>query len=83
MIIDFVRRTLRLAKHDISPQIRREFAVTTIPMDVVKREIYKNIIKEEHSIEIAEALLAEGIPPETVAKCTHLDIEEVLGLIDP
>jgi hypothetical protein len=83
MIIDFVRRILRLTKHDISPQIRREFVVTTIPMDVVKREIYKNIIKEEKAIEIAESFLAEGVPPETVAKCTGLDMEEVLGLIDP
>jgi hypothetical protein len=81
LIIDFVRRTLRLAKHDISPEIRREFAVTTIPMDEVKREIYINMAKEEKSTEIAISMLAEGIPAEVVAKCTRLDLEDVLGLI--
>jgi hypothetical protein len=82
IIIDFVRRTLRLAKRDISPEIRREFTVTTIPIDEVKREILKNIEKEANSIEIAEALLDEGIPVKIVGKCTGLDMEEVFGLTD-
>jgi hypothetical protein len=56
--------------------------VTTIPIDEVKRELLKNIEKEERSIEIAEAMLDEGIPVRVVGKCTGLDMEEVFGLTD-
>jgi hypothetical protein len=81
-IIDFIRRILRLAKNDINPEIRREFAVTTIPMDEVKREIYIRNAKEEKAFEIAKFFLDDGIPAEVVSKNTGLDLEDVLGLID-
>jgi hypothetical protein len=73
---NFIHRILRIGDKDIDPKVREAWKMKFRPIDEVVRDIRIRDAKEE----VARNFLADGIPPEVVARNTGLTMEDIRGL---
>ncbi|MDR1133818.1 MAG: hypothetical protein LBL05_06610 [Synergistaceae bacterium] len=78
--MNFVGSVLQVRRDDIDPNVKGEFEMPWVPISQVQRELAIEDIKEEGKMEVARSMLSEGLPFETIKKCTGLDEEDILAL---
>jgi hypothetical protein len=84
VILVFSRGIFRLEDPKVSRELKEAYEMQTIPLD----EYVKRIVLEEAEekgmergkLEVARTMLAEGLSPEIVVKCTGLGKSEILSL---
>jgi hypothetical protein len=77
-----------LDKDDIDPKVREVWKMQFRPIDEVVRDIRLRDAKEEgkeegkgeKAFEVARKMLDEGLPAETIRKCTGIDESSLLSL---
>jgi hypothetical protein len=79
-IMKFIGNIMGVRSDDISAELRREFYMQWVPMSEVMKRTYIEDAKEEGKIEVAQKMLAKGIPVETIEECTGLDEGDILAL---
>jgi hypothetical protein len=79
-IMKFIGNVLNVRGDDISAELRREFYMRWVPMSEVQRELAIEDAKEEGKMEVAQKMLADGLPAETIKKYTGLDEGDILAL---
>jgi hypothetical protein len=62
-----------LQEKDINSDLRGEFLMQFIPLSEYRKLSEIEDIKEEGKIEVARSMISEGLPLETIKKCTGLD----------
>jgi hypothetical protein len=95
-ILEFSERIFRLQDSRMNNELREAYNVKTVPLrelsiELSKEEgimigkeegitIGKEIGKEANSFDVARAMLADGLPAETIRKYTGLDQSSILSL---
>jgi hypothetical protein len=79
-IMKFVGSVLQVKQDDIDPKVRGEFEMPWVPISQVQREIEIEDAKEEKAVEVARSMISEGLPLETIKRCTGLDEDDILAL---
>jgi predicted transposase/invertase (TIGR01784 family) len=95
-ILEFARTILRLKSDEISENLKEDYMKKVKSFEDPNQEIHFEIFKEmgieegreigreegreETFFEVARKMLAEGIPVETIKKCTDLDEKTILSL---
>jgi hypothetical protein len=64
----------------IDPKVRGEFEMPWVPISQVQREIEIEDAKEEKAVEVARSMISEGLPLETIKRCTGLAEDDILAL---
>jgi hypothetical protein len=79
-IMKFVGSVLQVKRDDIGPKVKGEFEMPWVPISQVQREIEIEDAKEEKAMEVARSMISEGLPLETIKRCTGLDEDDILAL---
>jgi hypothetical protein len=75
----FAYRLLQIDKDDIDPKVREVWKMRFRPIDEVVKDIHLRDAKEEKALEVARKMLDEGLPAETIRKCTGIDEGSLLS----
>jgi predicted transposase/invertase (TIGR01784 family) len=76
----FIGHILRLQDKDIGSELRGEFLMQFIPLSEYRKLSAIEDAKEERTLEVARSMISEGLPLETIKKCTGLDEDDILAL---